>query len=80
MSLALQNAKKLLYAVWAPNGHDLLVTTSSNVNSIIDVRKEAVIKALPNDIEVCLQMSTPIFFLSVIIYFSAARFSDPPPS
>lgn len=53
MSLALPNAKKLLYAVWAPNGHDLLVTTSSNVNTIIDVRKEAVIKALPDDIEVC---------------------------
>lgn len=70
MSLALQNAKKLLYAVWAPNGHDLLVTTSSNVNSIIDVRKEAVIKALPNDIEVCLHFSTPVFFILNHLLFS----------
>lgn len=56
MSLPLQNAKKLLYAVWAPNGHDLLVTSVSNVNTIIDVRKEAVTTALPSDVEVC---STP---------------------
>ena len=53
MSLPLQNAKKLLYAVWAPNGHELLVTSVSNVNTIIDVRKEAVTKALPSDVEVC---------------------------
>ena len=54
MSLPLRNAKKLLYAVWVPNGHDILVTSASNVNTLIDVRKEAVIKALPNDIEVCI--------------------------
>ena len=66
MSLALPNAKKLLYAVWAPNGHDLLVTTSSNVNTIIDVRKEAVIKALPNDIEVCLHFDIPSSLIIIL--------------
>ncbi|KAL3147814.1 hypothetical protein ABBQ32_002542 [Trebouxia sp. C0010 RCD-2024] len=51
MTLPLHNPKKLLYAVWVPNGHDILVTSASNINTLIDVRKEAVIKALPNDIE-----------------------------
>lgn len=56
MTLPLHNPKKLLYAVWVPNGHDILVTSASNINTLIDVRKEAVIKALPNDIEVSLQL------------------------
>lgn len=51
-SLPTKNSKKLLYAVWAPNGNELVVTTSSNVNMIVDVRKEAIVKNLPNDIEV----------------------------
>lgn len=55
MTLPLHNPKKLLYAVWVPNGHDILVTSASNINTLVDVRKEAVIKALPNDIEVSLQ-------------------------
>ena len=51
-SLPTQNSKKLLYAVWTPNGNELVVTTSSNVNMILDVRKEAIVKSLPNSIEV----------------------------
>ena len=52
MSLPIHNTKKLLYAVWVPNGNEILVTSASNVNTLVDVRKEAVIKSLPNEIEV----------------------------
>ena len=45
-------AKRLLYAVWTPDGNEVVVTTSSNVNMIVDVRKSAIAKNLPNSIEV----------------------------
>ena len=53
MSLPIHNTKKLLYAVWVPSGNEILVTSASNVNTLIDVRKEAAVKSLPNEVEVC---------------------------
>ena len=53
MSLPIHNTKKLLYAVWLPNGNEILVTSASNVNTLIDVRKEVAVKSLPSEIEVC---------------------------
>lgn len=52
ITTSLPVAKKLLYAVWTPNGNEVVVTTSSNVNMIVDVRKEAIAKILSNNVEV----------------------------
>jgi len=52
ITTSLPVAKKLLYAVWTPNGNEVVVTTSSNVNMIVDVRKEAIAKNLSNSVEV----------------------------
>ncbi|DBA83167.1 TPA: hypothetical protein ACH3X2_006688 [Trebouxia sp. C0005] len=52
ITTSLPVAKKLLYAVWTPNGNEVVVTTSSNVNMIVDVRKEAIAKILSNSVEV----------------------------
>lgn len=75
MTLPLHNPKKLLYAVWIPNGHDILVTSASNINTLVDVRKEAVIKALPNDIEVRPHATPSFQFLHVCQSTAATRTS-----
>ena len=52
ITTSLPVARKLLYAVWTPNGNEVVVTTSSNVNMVVDVRKEAIAKILSNSVEV----------------------------
>ena len=51
-SVTVQGVKKLLYAVWTPSGHEVLATTSSNLNMIVDVRMDTITDRLPNSIEV----------------------------
>ena len=46
--------QKYLCAIWAPNGHEVVVTTVTNHNLLIDARKSAVVKSVHAHVEVSL--------------------------
>ena len=44
--------KQYLCATWAPNGHEVVATSTNNYNVLIDTRKSAVVKAVQANAEV----------------------------
>lgn len=52
ITAAANKKQKYLSAVWAPNGYEVVVTTVTNHNFLIDTRKSAVVKSVHAHVEV----------------------------